>query len=223
MSEREAKAYREVRARTTELVRAAPAEAMEAIAPATPDWRVRDVLAHLVGVTADVAEGRLEGVATDPWTAVQVDARRERSVDEMLTEWDDYGARFEVALVDLPTALGGQAVFDAITHEQDIRHALDTPGGRDSDAVAIAFEFCCGARTNMGVPAMRVVTEAGEVIAGTGEPFVTLETTQFEFIRAFSGRRSPDEIAKYEWSSPVDPETILGAPIFTLRATSLRE
>ena len=55
MAERHATAYREVRERTSALVRdTAPPEAMEQVAPATPEWRVRDVLAHLVGVTADV-------------------------------------------------------------------------------------------------------------------------------------------------------------------------
>ena len=73
MPEREAAAYRGVRERTTAMIKHAPADALEATAPATPKWRVRDVLAHLVGVTVDVAEGRIDGVATDPWTAAQVD------------------------------------------------------------------------------------------------------------------------------------------------------
>ena len=103
MPEREANAYHELRLRTSDLVRATDPDAMDAIAPATPEWRVRDLLAHLVGVTADAANGRLEGVATDPWTAAQVDARRDASIADLLAEWDDYGAQFEGALEALPS------------------------------------------------------------------------------------------------------------------------
>ena len=159
-------------------------DAMDAIAPATPEWRVRDLLAHLVGVTADATNGRLEGVATDPWTAAQVDARRDASITEILAEWDDYGPQFEGALVALPHAIGGQAVFDAVTHEADMRHALARPGERTCDGVAISFEFCCLGRTAGSLPALRIVTERGETIAGTGDPIATLTTSQFEFIRA---------------------------------------
>ncbi len=147
MPEREANAYRELRLRTAELVRGTDPDAMDAIAPATPEWRVRDLLAHLVGVSADAVEGRLEGVATDPWTAAQVDARRDASITDLLAEWDDYGAHFEGVLVEIPAALSGQAVFDAVTHEADMRHALAQPGERTSDGVAISFEFCCLGRT----------------------------------------------------------------------------
>jgi hypothetical protein len=223
MPEREANAYHELRLRTAELVRETDPEAMDAIAPATPEWRVRDLLAHLAGVSVDAVEGRLDGVATDPWTAAQVDARRDVSIADILAEWDDYGAQFEAALVALPSALGGQAVFDAVTHEADMRHALATPGDRTGDGVAISFEFCCLGRTAGDLPALRVLTERGEAIAGTGDPIATLETSQFEFIRASSGRRSAGEIAAYEWQGQVDPEILLVAPFFRMRSAPLGE
>jgi uncharacterized protein (TIGR03083 family) len=223
MPEREANAYRELRVRTSDLIREADPGALDAIAPATPEWRVRDLLAHLVGVTADAANGRLDGVATDPWTAAQVDARRDASIADMLSEWDDYGAQFEGALTALPSTVGGQAVFDAVTHEADMRHALGQPGERTCDGVAISFEFCCLGRTAGGLPALRVVTERGETIAGTGDPIATLETSQFEFIRASSGRRSATEIAEYDWQGQVDPEILLVAPFFRMRSTPLDE
>jgi uncharacterized protein (TIGR03083 family) len=223
MTERHAAAYREVRERTCALVRSASPEAMEQIAPATPEWRVRDLLAHLVGVTSDATEGRLDGVATDPWTAAQVDARRDHSVDDMLAEWDALGPQFEAALVVIPTPSASQAVFDAVTHELDMRHALGAPGGRECDAVAIAFEFCTMSRTGLGEPGLRIVTEAGAVDTGAGEPAATVTTSRFEFIRAVSGRRSADEIAAFGWEGAVDPEIIVFTPLFTMRETPLSE
>jgi uncharacterized protein (TIGR03083 family) len=223
MSEREAAAYRAVRARTIDIVRDASLPARDEIAPATPRWRVRDVLAHMVGVTGDALAGRLDGVATDPWTAAQVDARRDVSVAEMVAEWQQCGAQFDGVLLAIPEPTAKQAVLDAITHEQDIRHALGVPGARDSDAIEIGFEFCCYGRTASQLPALRVVTEGGVAVAGAGEPMATVETSQFEFVRASTGRRSAAEVASYRWDTSVDPTTILVAPIFTMRSTPLDE
>jgi uncharacterized protein (TIGR03083 family) len=223
MAEEHATAYRGVRERTSDLVRGASATVLEETAPATPAWRVKDVVAHLVGVSADAAEGRVEGVATDPWTAAQVDARRGVPIADLLAEWARYGPQFEGALEVIPTALASQAVFDAITHEHDIRHALGRPGARDCDAVDIGFEFVIDGRTALGMPALRVVTDDGEHVTGVGEPCATLTTTRFEYIRAVAGRRTGEEIAAYGWEGTVDPAIVLGAPIFRMRATPLGE
>ncbi|MGH2760230.1 MAG: maleylpyruvate isomerase N-terminal domain-containing protein, partial [Actinomycetota bacterium] len=52
--------------------------------PATPEWSMTDVIAHLAGILADIRAGNLEGVATDPWTAKQVEARRGRKIPQLL-------------------------------------------------------------------------------------------------------------------------------------------
>lgn len=53
-----AAAYRALRERVSAMVAGAPNEQLQAIAPATPEWRVHDVIAHMVGVPADVLAGR---------------------------------------------------------------------------------------------------------------------------------------------------------------------
>jgi uncharacterized protein (TIGR03083 family) len=128
-------AYRQVRERVRAVVRETGDDRLDRPSPATPRWTVHDVLAHLVGVTADAVEGRLDGVATDAWTQAQVDRRRGRTVGELLAEWDDYGPRFEALMDALPQEVSGQAVFDAVTHEHDLRCALGRPGARDRAAV----------------------------------------------------------------------------------------
>ncbi|MDQ3384475.1 MAG: ClbS/DfsB family four-helix bundle protein, partial [Actinomycetota bacterium] len=83
-NEQSIEAYRGVQQRMTDLLdRMEPSQA-DLVVPATPDWRVRDLLAHVVGVTADVAAGRLDGAGSDPWTAVQVEQRQGRSIEELL-------------------------------------------------------------------------------------------------------------------------------------------
>ena len=78
---------------------------LEATVPATPAWRVRDVVAHLSGNLDDILAGNLDGVATDPWTAVQVDKRSDRSVEEILAEWSENGPKVEAVINDFGTAV----------------------------------------------------------------------------------------------------------------------
>ena len=76
MSEGHDVAYRELRDRVRSVAEQVEPSALEQLAPATPKWRVHDVLAHLVGVPEDVVHGRLDGIASDAWTQAQVDRRQ---------------------------------------------------------------------------------------------------------------------------------------------------
>jgi uncharacterized protein (TIGR03083 family) len=217
-------AYRDLRARVTELVAPLDAAAFDGPSPATPEWRVHDVVSHLVGVADDVVNGRLEGVASDAWTARQVDARRTMAADALLAEWEERSPVFEAALDAAPPEMMGQALFDAVTHEHDVRCALGAPGARDSDALAIAWEWFVGVRTLAGAPAMRFVTETGEVVAGVGEPGVSIEASRFELLRATVGRRSETQVASYRWDPEPRPRMLLADPnLFRFRAKPLHE
>ena len=88
-------AYRATRDRITALLRGVDPEVADRRVPACPQWTVREVAAHLAGVCDDMLEGRLDGVATDGWTAAQVEARADRSLDEILDEWAEVGPRVE--------------------------------------------------------------------------------------------------------------------------------
>ncbi|MBJ7281578.1 MAG: hypothetical protein JHD40_00550, partial [Acidimicrobiia bacterium] len=81
-----AEIYRGIRTRVTELILGASSESLERVAPATPEWSALGVLAHMVGSTADVIEGRLEGVASNEWTQTQVDLRSKSSPEQLLEE-----------------------------------------------------------------------------------------------------------------------------------------
>ena len=217
------KAYRDLRARVSDLIRAADVDAFDGPSPATPDWRVHDVVSHLVGVTDDVVNGRLDGVASDPWTAAQVDARRTRTAGELLDEWDATGPQFEAVLDAAPPEMLGQALFDAVTHEHDIRCALHTPGARDSDAFEIAWAWLVDARSRFGGAPITFVTEQGEIVSGTGEPSYRVEAPRFELFRATVGRRSADEVARYTWDPEPNAALLLAGPIFQIRETPLDE
>jgi hypothetical protein len=103
--------------------------------PTCPDCSVADVVAHLTGICADVLAGNTDGVATDPWTAAQVSARRGRAIDELVAEWSDTAPQVEALSETFPPELGPQWIADLTTHEHDIRTAIRQPGARDSAGV----------------------------------------------------------------------------------------
>jgi uncharacterized protein (TIGR03083 family) len=223
MTEQHALVQAELRVRVIELVRDVDPSALDRPAAATPGWRVRDVLAHMVGVSDDVVNGRLDGIASDAWTAAQVEKRRNISIDELLGDWEHYGPQFEKLLAGAPEEIAGQAVFDAATHEHDVRQAIGRPGARDSDAMDLSWQWLVSTRTRAGAPAIRFVTERGDDIARAGEPQRTVRAPRFELLRATTGRRTAEEIASYEWEPAPDATFLIAAPFFTIRTQSLAE
>ncbi len=205
--------------------------------PACPGWSVHDLISHLAGSCSDVMTGNLDGLASPAWTAAQVDVRRDRSVEDVIAEWQELGPQIASMVDDFPEPYGVQAIADLAVHEQDVRDALARPGMRDSDAVAIGLDFLATVIVHSAVAERGL----GPLEARAGErtwmlgtdgaedsdeaPVATVRAEPFELFRAFSGRRSPAQIARFEWS--VDPEPFLPvfavAPYFSLRTTDLNE
>lgn len=205
-------AYAGVRERTSALLRAATPEQLAAIAPATPEWTVKDVLGHMAGVPTDVLAGRTDGIASDAWTAAQVERYRDADLEAVIAEWDEASATVEPMIADFGV-MAGQAIADVVTHEHDVRHALDAIGARDSDAVFIGSAWCAqwiGQRAAEGDGGtLRVETDLWSHTFGDGEPTTTLRTSAFEVLRAATGRRSEAQIAAYEWDGPARTDVVV--------------
>lgn len=201
--------YAETRARITELVRGLTPEGIRRRLPATPAWTVKDVVAHLTGIVDDSLAGRLEGAGTDSWTAAQVDARRARTLDEILAEWAVKAPDFEARMGGWRRRAWGQVIADIATHEQDIRGGVGRPGARDSEGFAVAREgsvFMLGARIkNAGLPALGLRADDHEWVAGAGEPAASVRADCFELVRALVGRRSARQIAAFDWEGDRAP------------------
>src|SRR3954447_14031758 len=181
--------YAALRQRVRDLLSGVGPATLEAVAPATPKWRTRDVLAHMVGVVDDASNQRLDGVTTEPWTQAQVDARAGATVDDMLDEWDRIAPGFEAVLTQMPARITGQVLFDAVTHEHDIRNAVGAPGARDVPAIGMAFDWIAWGRSMGGAPKLRFDVGDAVVESGGGEVVATVSTTRFELVRAIAGRR----------------------------------
>lgn len=221
-------AYAGVRSRVTELVRDLDDATANKTVPACPEWRVHDLVSHVAGVVDDVVGGRLEGAGSDPWTAAQVHARKDRSTADVVIEWSGLAPQVEVIL-DSFGPVGRQAVMDVVTHEHDLRGALGSKDARDSDAVRIGTGWLMDAvvatSTMAGHPTLRLRTDDGEEwTAGEGDPVATVTASRFDLLRACSGRRTLDEIRQLPWEGDVDavlPAFTFGP--FTPRAEPLGE
>jgi uncharacterized protein (TIGR03083 family) len=202
-----ADAYAGCRQRIDEVVRSLGDDAATTAVPTCPAWSVKDVAAHLAGVVDDALAGRLDGVASDRWTAAQVDARRDRPVSEILDEWNEKAPAFE-DLLDVIGDPGRQAVFDTVTHEHDIRTATGATGARESDALQIALDFAgrhfVAAANDAGLD-LAVCSTTGQSFGDPDTASATLTATPFELVRAISGRRSVDQLRSMSWSGDIEP------------------
>lgn len=212
--------YRETRSRITDLVRDADGDQS---VPACPEWTVHNVVSHVTGILADIRAGNLEGVATDPWTAKQVEDRKGRSIDELLDEWTEHAAEIEPQLPNFPPPPARQLCADLYTHEQDIRGALQAPGAREGSAFDNAIDFFGRSflhrleASNLG---LRV--RAGSHTWETGDASTTLRVDPFELFRAYGGRRSVEQVKTWDWTADPEPFIAHLTP-FNMRAEALVE
>lgn len=218
--------YASTRGRITELVRGLSPDALESVAPATPEWRVRDIVCHLSGNVADFLSGNLDGVTTDPWTAAQVDARRDTPIEDVLAEWTENAPKVE-AMFDGLGGTGSRLVIDTVTHEHDIRGAVNQPGARDSDAADASVQWLVKGVGSMikaaGAPGLRLVAGDQEWEVGPGEPAASATVdAPFELLRAFVGRRSVAQVTNWKWDGDPTPYLPVLSP-WGLSATDLVE
>jgi hypothetical protein len=180
------------------------------VVPGTPLWSVHDVVAHLAGVTSDTVSSNMDGAAGPEWTARQVAARRDRTIPELLDEWEGLGPTVE-PLFSEGDGVGFLAI-DALTHEHDLRGALGHPGPSDPDTVAAVVgriaSTALGPRLDeRGLPGLRLVTPEASWVAGSAGVGATANASAVEFFRSLMGRRSAAQVRAYRWEG--DPEPYL--------------
>jgi uncharacterized protein (TIGR03083 family) len=176
--------------------------------PATPAWSVHDVIAHLVGIAADLNALRFDDPDPDSWTDRQVRERRGGTVADLAREWEGEADRFEEGLRLLGYELGSHYVGDLLQHTQDVRSALDRGPIADDEALAVALDFYVDhfsqALVAAGAGAVEVRTGDERWAAGEGAVVAAVEASRLELFRAFGGRRSAAGVRALSWTGDVD-------------------
>jgi uncharacterized protein (TIGR03083 family) len=212
-------AYRLVYGRVDALIRGR-AEVAQLTVPACPAWTVRQTVAHLAGVAQDIVSLNVENKAADSWTQAQVDRLGGHHIHQLLDLWEQMLDPVTTTLGLAPQPSACQLVFDALTHEHDLRGALSEPASPAGD---LAFEVAMGFVTAMGdqfirqaeLPALRLITPTiGSVQLGdphTAPAQIALNISDFEALRALGGRRSIRQLLALPWHG--DPTHLV--PAFT--------
>ena len=222
--------YEATRRSISQIVEGLPPTDLDRRVPATPEWTVKDVVAHLVGdldrllagdfpVEFFMGFGEEARVAVlNSWTEKQVTSRADRSLEELLAEWEEAAARVtemmrgRVPWPDgMPSFVDRVLVTDIGVHLQDLCGALGFERDRLGAPVRIGlggYVAVMDVRIRQAqLPALRIEAEDKAWTPGGDEPGATLRSDRWELFRAMSGRRSPDQLREYEWTG--DPEPYL--------------
>ncbi|MEO5842571.1 MAG: maleylpyruvate isomerase family mycothiol-dependent enzyme [Acidimicrobiales bacterium] len=200
--------YRATRARIIDRVAVLDDADSRRSVPACPAWTIRDTLAHVTGIAADLGAGRLPGGDTQGWIDGHVAQRKEMPVDRVVDEWRNAGVEGFIE-----KSGSGQLLLDVCAHEHDICHALGQVGDRESDAV----HTCLSAMSELlrkdllakGASAAVALSSRGQTwTIGVGPVGLMLEAEPFELLRIFGSRRSERQMRALPWQnadgSPAD-------------------
>ena len=191
--------------RVIELVRTAAPEQVQARVPACPEWTVRDLFSHMVGLGTDVVAGDEPDDHNEAWTARQVRARRDHDVAALIAEWEGVAE----PLREWMRARGTRPLGDVIIHEQDLRGALGVPGARDTPGLhAIRDRFAprFAARVADREPIALLGDRWRWASRGAPEDApVALRADDFDLSRALLSRRSAAQLRAWTVRGDVGP------------------
>jgi uncharacterized protein (TIGR03083 family) len=165
------------------------AEDLSRLVPATPDWTVHDLLAHLAGTPADLLADRMDDAPSPAWTARQVDARAARSPADLVAELQ---SNVDAVVATLEGNERPALVWDAAVHHADLHEAL----GKGAPPEQMW-------RPVLEALAPRMLGESADAVG---------EVPDYELFRAFFSRRS--RIQMLGWGTPLEPAMLDGLCIF---------
>jgi uncharacterized protein (TIGR03083 family) len=188
-------------------LRALHGEQLELTVPATPAWTVRDLVAHVVGVTCDVAIGHGPSGAMDEWTAHQVATRQGSSVEALIAEFDESAPTVR-RLLKSGRVTDPRITANAFIHELDIRATAPAPGIPDRDTfrftLDLGLEGLRGRVTKVGLPGLEIA-HGDELWAYGASPEIRLKVPRYDLHRALFGRRSVDQMRAFNWNGNPEP------------------
>ena len=189
--------------------------------PACPDWTVRDLLSHMVGLGVDVLAGDEPDDHNEAWTARQVQVRRDHDVAALVDEWRGITGPMQAYLRDVSP----RPLNDLVIHEQDLRGALRVSGGRGTEGLTAVRERML-ARFAPGVDGLPVIELRGDPWtwrSGEAAPAVVVATSDFDLTRALTARRSEAQLRAWTVQGDVAPYLAAFATLGPLPTRDLQE
>ncbi len=185
-----AEMYRACNADAIAIVSSLTPEQLEQRVPATPDWSMRQLAAHLAGEASDAVTGRMDGAPAPVWTARHVAEREGRSAAELAVEMleTEDGVIEAVAGNERPAL-----VWDRSVHLADFYEALGL--GRPADELWLPVYEAVGPWRLGDLPA--------------------LDAPPYELVRAVFSRRSAAQIRA--WNPDLTDEQVASVGIFGTR------
>jgi uncharacterized protein (TIGR03083 family) len=188
--------WEQARRRVVALVSDSDGDATQRRVPACPAWSVRQLLAHMIGLDADVLAGDEPDDHNSRWTQRQVDERESYDLVSLIAEWDALAA----AMADYLRTVSVRPLGDVIIHEQDLRGALGKSGARDTDGLsAIRDQMLtrlAGRVRDAGLAPVQLVGDHDfGYSTGGGTPGLVLHASDFDLARAVMSRRSLSQLS----------------------------
>ena len=207
--------------RVIDLVGGLDAQQAERRVPACPDWSVRDLISHMVGLGVDVLAGDEPDDHNATWTQRQVDERRGRDLATLVAEWQDVTEPMQAYMRER----GTRPLGDLVVHEQDLRGALGVSGAQDTGGLAVIRDRMLRrfAPRVVGLPPIALMGDAWRWASADGDPAVVVRAPDFELARALMARRSAGQIRAWTVSGDVEHHLPAFATLGTLPDRDLRE
>lgn len=191
--------------RVIALVRGRSPEQVETRVPACPDWTVRDLFSHMVGLGSDVVAGDEPDDHNETWTRAQVRTRRGRDIETLVAEWEATAEPLRAWM----RANGTRPLGDVTIHEQDLRGALGEPGAQDTPAIAaIRDTFAGRVAARLGdLPPIALVGRSWEWVSSGSrdDAAVLVRAPDYELSRAVVSRRSADQLRRWTERGDIEP------------------
>ena len=210
--------------RVIDLVADLPPERAALRVPACPDWTVRDLLSHMVGLGADVVAGDEPDDHNAEWTSRQVQIRRDRDVPALVAEWQAVAEPLRAWMRANTT----RPLNDVVIHEQDLRGALGAPGAQDTPALQALRERYTGRLGDRvtDLPPIALVGDDGWAWVSRGgvdDAAMVLRALTFDLTRALVTRRSAAQLRSWTVRGDVEPYLDAFAMLGSLPTADLAE
>ncbi|MGV8849345.1 MAG: DinB family protein [Propionibacteriaceae bacterium] len=185
-----AQMYRECNADAIALVESLTPEQLDARVPATPEWSLHQLAAHLVGTASDAVTGRMDGAPSPVWTARHVAEREGWTAGELAAEMRET----EAAVIE---AMAGNErpalIWDRSVHLADFFEALGL--GRPAEERWLPLYEAVGPWRLADLP--------------------TIDASPYELVRAVFSRRSRAQIRA--WNPDLTDSQIESIGVFGTR------